>query len=77
MSGVSAGAINALAVAMFPKGQEEEMVNFLSEEWLNLTTPDVFVNWPVPYVEVRWKSGVYDDRPLYNTLSRLYKERGS
>ena len=77
VSGVSAGAINALAVAMFPKGQEEAMVNFLSDEWLNLTTPEVFVNWPIPYVEVRWKSGVYNDQPLIDTLTKLYKETGS
>jgi predicted acylesterase/phospholipase RssA len=61
VSGVSAGAINAFAVSMFPKGQEEAMVEFLSEAWLNLTTPDVYINWPIPYVEVRWKSGVYND----------------
>jgi predicted acylesterase/phospholipase RssA len=42
-----------------------------------LTTPDVYINWPIPYVEVRWKSGVYNDQPLLDTLARFYKENGN
>jgi predicted acylesterase/phospholipase RssA len=37
VSGVSAGAINSGAVAVFEIGDEENMVNVLSEKWQNLT----------------------------------------
>lgn len=33
VTGVSAGSINLGAVALFQKGQEEEMVHVLSEHW--------------------------------------------
>ena len=33
VSGVSAGSINALGIAAYPIGKEEELADLLSEEW--------------------------------------------
>ena len=46
VSGVSAGSINALAMSGYPVGQEAEMAQWLSDEWKNLKTEDVWVDWP-------------------------------
>ena len=35
LSGVSAGSINSAMISTFPVGQEEQMLDFLSEQWQN------------------------------------------
>lgn len=46
LSGVSVGSINALGIAIFDYGQRKEMVDFLSDLWLNLTSEGVYRSWP-------------------------------
>ena len=67
VSGVSAGSINALAVALFEKGDEMAMVEWISDKWAHLTTPDVYVDWkPAGIVTgLLTKAGIFDDSPLY------------
>lgn len=77
VSGVSAGSINALAVSLFEKGKEEEMVEFLSEAWGNLTDSRVYQRWPEGFAEgIMKESGIYNDEPLYNYLNGLIKKYG-
>lgn len=66
VTGISAGSINAGGVALFPIGEEEEMVNVLSDKWSKLTTPEVYVDWkPLGIVTgINSKSGVFDTSPL-------------
>jgi NTE family protein len=42
VTGVSAGSINAFAVMLHEIGQEEKLVNFLSDAWSHLQTKDVW-----------------------------------
>jgi predicted acylesterase/phospholipase RssA len=50
ITGVSAGALNAFALSMFPKGQEAEMADFLYNTWFNLSDASVFTeNKPLAY----------------------------
>ena len=42
VTGVSAGAINTGAVSVFGKGQESEMVEWLTEKWQQLGDDSVF-----------------------------------
>lgn len=46
ISGVSVGSINALGMSTYDYGQQEEMVQALSEMWLNLNKSGVYRSWP-------------------------------
>jgi len=46
ITGVSVGAINGMALAQFPKGQEEEAVDFLVSGWKKTKRRDIFKSWP-------------------------------
>ena len=66
VSGVSAGSINAVAVAGYPLGQEAEMAQWLSDEWKNLKTEDVWVDWSWggKAKGLTLEPGIVDNRPL-------------
>jgi predicted acylesterase/phospholipase RssA len=72
--GISTGAFNSLGVSVFAKGDELNMVNWLSDLWHNLRTRDVYKNWPIPIIELRWKTGVFDDSPLFNTINTIFSK---
>lgn len=42
VTGVSAGAINAAAVAVWPKEKSKEMTEWIADLWKNLKTSDVY-----------------------------------
>ena len=42
LSGISAGAMNAVAMAGFAKGQEAVMSEWLSDVWAEMKTEDVW-----------------------------------
>ena len=64
LSGVSAGSINTLILSGYPIGQEEEMVEFLSDSWAGLKNSDVWVDWPMGKVAgLTYKAGALDNSP--------------
>ena len=69
VTGVSAGSINALALAGWEKGRETEAVQWASDLWKNLHTSDVWVKWPLElYNAFFGKSGMVDNSPLLTFL---------
>ena len=42
VSGISAGAINTGGIATWATGTEYEMTEFLSEQWAELSSPDIW-----------------------------------
>ena len=69
ISGISAGSINALALAGWEKGRETEAVQWASDLWKNLHTSDVWVKWPLElYNAFFGKSGMVDNSPLLSFL---------
>lgn len=76
VTGVSAGSINAMAVSLFEKGREMELVEWVSNAWSTLTTPKVYKDWsPLGIVTgLLSKSGVFDDSPLYTLLTGFLNE---
>lgn len=77
VTGVSAGSINAGAVSIFAKGDEGNMVQTASDLWAELTTEQVYVNWPGGMVEgVLKESGVYNDTPLLEYLTGVINSYG-
>ena len=68
MSGVSAGSMNSLAGSLWPVGSENEMVEWLSDMWANVTTPQVYDDWK-PFgvlTGIASESGIFNDTPLYD-----------
>jgi predicted acylesterase/phospholipase RssA len=74
VSGVSAGSINSLAVSFYAPGQEEEMLEFMSNAWQSLSTDEVYKGWRLGIVEgILHESGIFDNSPLYDFLQNLYE----
>ena len=77
VSGVSVGSINAFLVALYEKGQEEDMVNELAELYNGLNTTDIITNRKHKYISALMGEGLYDDTPLLNFVTKIYKKHGS
>jgi len=70
ITGVSAGAINTAGTAVFETGDELNMTEFLSDAWANLSSPDIWVNWPEGPVRALFsKPGMLDTRPAVEFLT--------
>lgn len=77
VSGISAGSINAAGVALFDKGDELAMSEWLSQKWQHLHSSMVYENWKAGKVDgLLTKTGIYNDHPLYKMMSSYFKERG-
>lgn len=65
VTGVSAGALNAAGISLWPIGQEADMSDWLVNTWLNLTDSSVYKDWPLGIVNgVMFQSGIYNNSPL-------------
>ena len=47
LSGISAGSINAIALAAWEIGKETEAAQWVSDLWKNLHNSDVWKRWPL------------------------------
>ena len=74
ISGVSVGSINSLWMALFDKGNEKAMVDGLSDLWGNLHSKDIYQNWTIPYLPLRWRHGVYNNTALLELMESIYDE---
>ena len=78
VTGVSAGSINLGGVAVFPKGQEEEMVHVLSDNWQKLTTDQMYVQWK-PFgmlTGLNKKTGLLNTAPMQKFLEDFFDDYG-
>ena len=73
ISGVSAGSINALAIAVKPIGQEKSMSEWLSNLWLNLKNSDVYVDWGLGGKArgLAMQGGILNNAPLLTFLQNI------
>jgi hypothetical protein len=55
-------------MSLWPKGEEEQMVQDMSWQWQNLTTAEVYQNWTIPFISIRWRGGVYNDTGFYTKM---------
>ena len=77
ITGVSAGAINTSATAVWNVGDEVKMSEFMSETWQTLTTHDIWVDWPEgPAIALFNKQGLVDDSPALDFITRTLKPFG-
>lgn len=69
VTGVSAGAINAGAMSLWDPMDSKAMSEWLEETFLKMTSDQVYTTWPMGYVQgLFYKSGVYDNTPLFNFI---------
>ena len=72
ITGVSAGAINTAATAVFETGDELNMTQFLTDCWANLRSEDIWVEWPQGIVlGFIQEQGMLDTSPAVNFLRSL------
>ena len=84
VTGVSAGSINLAAVSVYPKGEEEAMVQDLSQRWSNLNQTNLFNAWkglfwkpwsPLGIINgITSHSGAFNTQPLYDYLHNFLSE---
>ena len=79
VTGVSAGALNTAIVTGFEKGDEEAMVEYASNLFTNTGNDDAYQQWAWGGM-VRAlvdKSGLLDNSPEYDLVSRIVDELGT
>ena len=72
VGGVSTGALNALGIAMYAKGQEAEAADYLVNFWRNLDSSDVYENWSFGLIQGVVEKGFYNNEPFRGTLRDFY-----
>ena len=78
ITGVSAGAINAVAMGVFPKEQTEKGIQEMSDRWANLAQSNLYEQWgPLREVGgITLHDGVYNTAPLAEYIGDFVKLNG-
>ena len=73
VTGISGGAINTGAMSMWAPDQALEMSEWISDQWVNLHTKDIYKEWPGGLV---WglleKASIFDNTPMYDFLTGIF-----
>jgi len=69
LSGVSAGAVNAVAYSYHNVGQEDKATKFLVDFWAGLRADKCYRNWKYSFVEgLFWRKGIVNDTVFLDYL---------
>ena len=71
VTGVSAGAINAGGMSLFPVGMEKPMIDFMSELMQNLQTEYIYKYWDGPIGTGFFHSGYFNNTPMQGFLEKV------
>lgn len=63
VTGVSAGAINAAALALWPPGTERNATEYISEVWNNITNDDFYESSATSWLSAPFHKSVYGTEP--------------
>lgn len=79
VTGVSAGAINAGALSVFPKNDMKNTLDLISDTWEHLTTANLYKQWgPLREADgVVNHSGIYNTQPLYDFIKKFFADHGN
>ena len=78
VSGISAGAINTGGIATWATGTEYEMTEFLSEQWAELSSPDIWKLRPGTPKDLLFNEPSFlDDSPALQTIRDIMAYKGS
>lgn len=73
VSGVSGGAINAVMLSSFAKGDESSAVERMLQFWKNAANTDLYKNWFGGVVRgLFFEGGVYNSAPLEDFLKKEF-----
>ena len=72
VAGVSVGSLNGSGLATYKPGDEKEAAEWILGVWNDLTSSDVFTNWPGGLVE-----GILDEQGIFNNtnLENFFKNK--
>ena len=74
VTGISAGAINAMGLSIYAVGDEVNAANFLNNTWRTLSRDSVYVYWAGGIIQsLLFKQSLTDNSPLRKTLLKLVK----
>ena len=87
VTGISAGSINAGAIATFSVGDEDAMADFLLDTARTLTGDDIFKSWSAPgpfgvlyplgvLYGFFYRSGIFNSEPLLDFMQKKLASRG-
>jgi NTE family protein len=69
--GISAGAINAAAVAQYKHGEEKKATEDIGNLWLSLDTKSIYKRWfPFGKFHALWRTGLCDASPLHKLVKK-------
>lgn len=64
ITGISAGSLNAIGLALFPKEKQQTAIDNLQQIWYNITRNSVYKHNLYP----PWDQSLYDNTPLNTTI---------
>ena len=68
-TGVSVGALMTAGCAQYPKGQEQNIADFLLNMWSNIGASDVYKEWPIGIAgSIFFEPSIFNTDPLRNLL---------
>ena len=75
VSGISGGAINSCALSVWDKANGLAMSEWLSDQWTNLHTHDVWKWWPQgPIHSLKNDPSILNDTPLTEFLTNIFDQ---
>ena len=73
ISGISGGAINAVLLASFPKGQEKEASKKIEQFWIDASNTKLYKNWLGGVARgLFFEGGLYNSGPLQDFLKQQF-----
>lgn len=73
VTGVSVGAINAAAIALHKKGDEQKCSNWLTQMWMDINADDIYASWPLGIAEgLTTKEGIYNNAVEGDFLTKAF-----
>lgn len=77
VSGVSAGSFNTMGAALFSKGDEKDMVDWMAELWGSLTEHDIITKYPEGIARaIVTEPSAFESLPLKNYMDNVYEKYG-
>ena len=74
VSGVSAGCINAAGVALWEKGKEVEMSQWMEDLWTKVITKNIYQSWPGgALLAAPFRQSLFDTAPGLQFFANLIK----
>mmetsp|Transcript_1580 Transcript_1580/g.2783 ORF Transcript_1580/g.2783 Transcript_1580/m.2783 type:complete len:138 (+) Transcript_1580:225-638(+) len=76
VEGVSIGGLNAVVIALFPKGEEDEALKFVKQLWLSNPIKSLWNYWPTfGFMAGLWKSSLTDNTKVEELIKAIVADK--